>query len=60
MMDDMTKLTCLFEYRSGKSHINVAVSPVFTERFSNESSKEKIDNENKSNVEMITLIIIFF
>jgi hypothetical protein len=27
-------LTGLLEYRSGKSHINVAVSPVFTDIFS--------------------------
>ncbi len=28
------KLTGLFEYRSGKSHMNVAVSPVFIDKFS--------------------------
>jgi hypothetical protein len=37
MIDDIKRqkgLTGLFEYRSGKSHINVADSPVFTDKFS--------------------------
>ncbi len=57
MIDDMTgnthtciQLTCLFEYRSGKSHINVAVSPVLTEIVSEESSDEKINEGNKSKI----------
>ncbi len=45
-----TRLACLFEYRSGKSHINVAVSPVLTEIVSEESSDEKMNEGNKSKV----------
>ncbi len=33
-------LTGLFEYRSGKSHVNVAVSPVFIDTISDESSNK--------------------
>ena len=46
------QLTRLFEYRSGKSHMKVAVSPVFTDTVSKESSKEQIEGENNTKIEM--------
>ena len=46
------QLTRLFEYRSGKSHMKVAVSPVFTDIVSEESSAEQIEGENNTQMKM--------
>ncbi len=49
----------MLENRSGKSHINVAVSPVFIDKFSKESSEDITDDENNRRIKMITVKIIW-
>ena len=52
----MREHTFLFEYFSGKSHINVAVSPVLTDKFSKYSSDDIIDKDNNNKAQLMIKI----